>query len=1066
MQPQPFSRVSISICVLMAGFACYGQSPVPLNPVPTRIVGHPLPEQLTLSSFNPNLVEGREMFSPEGIALDTSVTPPILYISDTGNNRVLAWKNALNFTNGQIADLWIGQQDQYRTLPQGPGQTFATGLNAPTGLAVDANGNLYVADNGNNRILRFRKPFANPSNQTPDLWLGQPNLNSRSANLGASAPSAQGLSLTGRSSLTFDSSGNLWVTDPGNRRVLRFSGASVASGGGPLSANLVLGQLSFGTPDATVTFANRTTANLFATPVALAFDSNGRLYVADAAISGTAFSRVLVFVPSPQFTNGMSAARIMGVLTGAAPSQEAGMRTIFGQAAGIFFLEGKVGVLDTGYSRILLFDSFEKWPDANTTFSPLATTVAGQNSYLDVNPNASPSSSIAPAASPSAMYQPTAAVFSGSELFVADTLNHRAVVLPLAGGSFGAATRVLGQDRFDMRAPNLIEGREFNFTGSGTLDGGVAVDYTSDTPHLYVADTYNHRVLGFSDYRKVKAGARADLILGQVDMNSALINITGDPDKPTQSSLRSPTGLLVDPNGNLYVADTGNGRVLRFPAPFAHLGQLSQADLVLGQSDFTSEINEPTASRMGAPYGLAWGGDKGLLVSDLAYNRILLFPFSSGGTFNAGTDNGKAASKVIGQPDFNTIGSGNSLNSLSAPHHIATDAEGHVYAADTGNNRIAIFDQVTNLPDKGAIAAVTIPGLSRPQGIFINQFTGDSWVAEVGSNSGLVRRYPKYVNLIFNTASNGSIQTAGAPMALTLDQYGNLLVADGTNRVSFYFPGLQGVNGSSFLGNRPLAPGVFASICSTTTTGASSNCDPATRQPIFGTATATKDSVPNPLPYPKTLGDTQVLFTSPGRDPIPAPLTYVSPDQVNFVVPWSAPTSGTADVQVVQASTGRVYAAATVALSTVSPGIFTQDFAARGFRQAAVINTADNTVNSPTNPAARGTYISIYATGQGLVPNPPADGDLPQGLVSTPLKPLIFMSTCFLDSCAVGADDKPRDEWLQFSGLSPNYPGVWQINVYVPKIVPPGNQVPLAIVLNGVPNWDGTSGFQTTIAVK
>ena len=43
------------------------------------------------------------------------------------------------------------------------------------------------------------------------------------------------------------------------------------------------------------------------------------------------------------------------------------------------------------------------------------------------------------------------------------------------------------------------------------------------------------------------------------------------------------------------------------------------------------------------------------------------------------------------------------------------------------------------------------------------------------------------------------------------------------------------------------------------------------------------------------------------------------------------------------------------------------------------------------------------------------------------------MSTCFLDSCAVAADDKPREEWLQFSGLSPNYPGVWQINVYIPE---------------------------------
>ena len=450
MKLKSFSIILMSV---LAGLACFGQSPVPLNPIPTRIVGHPLPEQLSLASVNPNLVEGREMWSPEGIALDTSVTPPVLYVADTGNNRVLAWKNASGFTNGQMADLWIGQQDQYRTLPQGPGQTFSTGLNSPTGLAVDTNGNLYVADSGNNRILRFRKPFANPANQTPDLWLGQPNLNSRSANLGASTPSAQGLSLTGRSSLAFDSTGNLWVTDPGNRRVLRFSGTSVASGGGPLSANLVLGQLTFGTPDPAVTSTTRTTANLFATPLALAFDSGGRLYVSDAGGSGTsAFSRVLVFAPNPQFTNGMSAARIMGVLTAAAPSNDAAYRTGFGQASGIFFLEGKVGVLDTGFSRILLFDPFEKWPDANTTFSPLATAVVGQASFTDVNPNAAASASVAPAASPGALAQPTAVAFSGSELFVADSLNNRVVVLPLANGTFGPATRVLGQDRFDMRA--------------------------------------------------------------------------------------------------------------------------------------------------------------------------------------------------------------------------------------------------------------------------------------------------------------------------------------------------------------------------------------------------------------------------------------------------------------------------------------------------------------------------------------------------------------------------------------------------------------------------------------
>src|SRR2546422_11514108 len=123
----------------LGAIAGFSQNPVPLNPTPSRIIGHPQPEVLTLNSIWPNLVEGREFFRPEGLALDTSVTPPILYVSDTVNNRILAWKNATGFQNGQAADLVIGQPDLYRTNPGGPsvsGSPFSAGLNSPTGIAV------------------------------------------------------------------------------------------------------------------------------------------------------------------------------------------------------------------------------------------------------------------------------------------------------------------------------------------------------------------------------------------------------------------------------------------------------------------------------------------------------------------------------------------------------------------------------------------------------------------------------------------------------------------------------------------------------------------------------------------------------------------------------------------------------------------------------------------------------------------------------------------------------------------------------------------------------------------
>jgi sugar lactone lactonase YvrE len=204
------------------------------------------------SPQSPNLVEGRELYAPQAVALDNSVSPPILYVSDYVNNRVLAWKNAATFTTGQKADLAIGQPDLDTTFPQGPSavaqnsSTYTTGLTRPSGLAVDGNGNLYVVDAGNNRVLRYPKPFAQTGQfPEPDLWIGQATVGGYGANYpgGTSTPTAQGLLLSNgstvlTSSLAFDSSGNLWVLDTGNARVIRFNASSLSSGGGSLTADM------------------------------------------------------------------------------------------------------------------------------------------------------------------------------------------------------------------------------------------------------------------------------------------------------------------------------------------------------------------------------------------------------------------------------------------------------------------------------------------------------------------------------------------------------------------------------------------------------------------------------------------------------------------------------------------------------------------------------------------------------------------------------------------------------------------------------------------------------------
>ncbi|MCC6344774.1 MAG: hypothetical protein IT166_21415, partial [Bryobacterales bacterium] len=147
-----------------------------MNTSATRVLGS---TSTRLVSTSPNLAEAKDLLNPNSVALDTSASPPIIYIADTGNNRVLAWRNALSFDNGAPADLVLGQLDFNSTLAGGPGTQRSTGLTSPVAVAVDSQGNVYVADGGNNRILRYQRPFAQTGDsKIPDMVIGQANFTS------------------------------------------------------------------------------------------------------------------------------------------------------------------------------------------------------------------------------------------------------------------------------------------------------------------------------------------------------------------------------------------------------------------------------------------------------------------------------------------------------------------------------------------------------------------------------------------------------------------------------------------------------------------------------------------------------------------------------------------------------------------------------------------------------------------------------------------------------------------------------------------------------------------------
>jgi uncharacterized protein (TIGR03437 family) len=1036
-------------------------SQITLNPVASRAIGQP---NLVPETANPNWVDGRELFQPYGIALDTSASPPIVYVADTGNNRVMAWKNATGFSNGQPADLIIGQPDRFTTAASGPGTTFTSGMNAPIGLAV-LNGDLYVADTGNNRVLRFRKPFAQTGgNIFPDLWLGQPSLSSKTANF-TGALSAQGLNLSGfQSYLAFDSSANLWIADAGNNRVLRFPAAAISCsncGASQAMADTVIGQpnltSSYPTPLPTGSSASGVIGNQFNIPAAIALDSAGRLYVSDDGVTGLP-GRVLVFSP-PFQPGGMSASGIMGVFapSSTAPTTAQVASTFLAAPAGIFFFQDQsVGVIDSGHNRVLVFPPYTQWPSQATTFSPQATQVFGQTAFTNLGSNGSlTSTTVTSVPAANRFSAPSAAFFSQAtnELYLADTGNNRVIVLPvLTGDALGNATRVLGQDLLNQGSINLIEGREFQFVqysgSSELLDAGIAIDNSGSTPHLYVADPNNHRILGFNDIRNLQSSAKADLVIGQPNLSTALCNYpTGDSAQPTNSSLCYPKGITVDSQGNLYVADSFNGRILRFPAPFSQTSGQVTADLVLGQASFTSSIKDPSSTTMASPYGLAFTGTNGLLASDSVHNRVLYFPFSGNGTFAAGTDNGKAATKVFGQPDFKTVTSGNTDSTFNSPHHIACDTSGQLYVADTGNSRIIIFGDPNSSQTAaaGQASVLSINNLSSPEGVYVNPTTGEIWVAN--TRSGTAVRYPKFETLLFNETPLGTpVQAPSLTLAVAQDAFGDLVLADATNRVSFFYPGIAALNAASFESDKEIAPGMIASIFPINTSGAT-----------FASSTTTDTSTT----WPTTLGGIQLLFNGTA-----VPLYYVSPTQINFQVPNGAPITGNASAQVVQAATGQILGAGLLPLNSVSPGLFICAAATGTSRQACVLNQ-DYSVNSGTNAAARGSVIQIFATGVGSVPNGPPDGAPATAATPIPASLRVFMGFDYVDEIPLQAGESNGGNFIKYSGLAPGLVGVWQINVQIPEAVGVGNQVALALVLNGnVADPDAHSGYSATIAVK
>ncbi|MBC8164312.1 MAG: SBBP repeat-containing protein [Bryobacteraceae bacterium] len=178
--------------------------------------------------------------------------------------------------------------------------------------------------------------------------------------------------------------------------------------------------------------------------------------------------------------------------------------------------------------------------------------------------------------------------------------------------------------------------------------------------------------------------------------------------------------------------------------------------------------------------------------------------------------------------------------------------------------------------------------------------------------------------------------------------------------------------------------------------------------------------------YSGVLAATRILF-----DGVSGPILFTASGRVHAVVPYSV--AGRSSAQIVIESAGRQSAGVTVAVQAAAPALFTADSSGRG--QAAAVNE-NGSGNSASNPAARGSVLVMYGTGQGLPSTQLTDGVI----VNNAIRPILPVTVLIGGIPAV----------VEYAGSAPGLvAGVLQLNVRVPDLVAPGNSVPIVVFAGG-----------------
>ena len=566
--------------------------------------------------------------SPGGLALDAAGS---LYIADTNNNRIREVVNGVITTvagtgvNGFSGDnglataanlsqpigvavdaaggVFFSDNRRIRKISNGlittvvdlfpcsSNSAICAGLGGPQGLAVDSGGNLYIADthgrvdkvaNGKISIVAGGAP-STPVTANSPIGDGQPG---------------GGAWLSYPSGVAVDSAGNVYIADTYDNRVRVVSNGiiSTVSGAGPIGA--LSG--SFGGDGGPATNAQMNW------PSGVAIDPAGTLYVADQK-------------------NNRIRKVSSGVITTVAGNGATSFAGDGGPAIGAQ-MNQPYGVAVDAADNLYVADSYNN--RIRKVSSGVITTVAGNGSQ-----GFSGDGSSATAAELSKPFG--VAVDSAGEVYIADTFNYR-----VRSVSNGVITTVAGNGTF-------------GFSGDGGTSTNAQLSYpygvaTGSTGDAYIADNENNRI------RKVSQGV-ITTVAGNGLQNFGSNNVSA-----TSTPLDLPSGVAVDSAGNFYIADYGSDSIREVSNGII-------TTVAGGGFSGLGDNGPATAAQLSSPSGVAVDRDGNLYIADTFNNRVrkvtkgVITTVAGNGTAGLGGDGGPAINAQLNLPSSVAVDSAGNI---------------------------------------------------------------------------------------------------------------------------------------------------------------------------------------------------------------------------------------------------------------------------------------------------------------------------------------------------------------------------------------------------------------------